>query len=197
MQKLWSEIEIQLSKLNFKLLEENNLNSAATNDELKSLSDTMKLEIPKEFIDFYKIHNGQTDDAMAIFPEGILLSIESIISEWNIWRELLEVGEFDECEVCADEGIKNCWWNIKWVPFISDGGGNNICLDLDPDTNGKYGQVITMWHDSQEREILADSFREFLENYLNKLKEGTLVYSEDYYGIVESEYADDYVSRIE
>ena len=43
-----------------------------------------------------------------------------------------------------------------------DGAGNHHCVDLDPEKSGVPGQVITMWHDDDERAVVAGSFYAFL-----------------------------------
>ncbi|WP_093230465.1 SMI1/KNR4 family protein [Thermoflavimicrobium dichotomicum] len=64
------------------------------------------------------------------------------------------------------------WWRTKWIPITSDGGGNNHCIDLDPDEGGTPGQIITMWHDEGSRECIASSFREWFANIVTKLENG-------------------------
>ena len=86
-----------------------------------------------------------------------------------------------------DKGIKNDWWNDSWIPITYDGSGNHYCLDLDPTEEGIYGQIIRMWHDDAERTLVANSFKEWIVDYKDKLVSGQMVYSEDYFGIIDKD----------
>ena len=76
--------------------------------------------------------------------------------------ELNDGGDFDDLEATADEGIKEVWWNTKWLPIASNGLGDLICFDLAPAKGGNKGQVITFRHDQGRRERLAWSLGEWL-----------------------------------
>jgi cell wall assembly regulator SMI1 len=62
--------------------------------------------------------------------------------------------------------VRDDWWNPRWIPFTHDGGGNHLCLDLDPAEGGAVGQVISMWHDSGERAVQGHSFGEWFGRWL-------------------------------
>ena len=38
--------------------------------------------------------------------------------------------------------MRKVWWNLKWVPFTYNGGGDHPCIDLDPAVTGTVGQVV-------------------------------------------------------
>jgi len=52
-------------------------------------------------------------------------------------------------------------------------------LDLDPAPTGVVGQIITMWHDTPEREVVADSFAELLAQFAEDLENDLYVFSEE------------------
>ena len=133
--------------------------------------------------------NTGTATAPKVADEGLIyreqfLSIDKIIREWECWHELLEQFQDEDDASEPDEGIKSNWWNPLWIPFTHDGCGNHICVDLDPDTKGKFGQVIRMWHDISHRELYATSFLEWFDNYVKGLETGEIVYAKDW-GLVE------------
>ncbi len=103
-----------------------------------------------------------------------------------MWKELFDAGEFDDPECFSsycelDRVIKiNYWWNPKWIPITYDGAGNQDCLDLDPDINGNYGQIITLWHDCDDRELVAVNFRSWLEKIAEDLESGVYIYNQKY-----------------
>jgi len=59
-----------------------------------------------------------------------------------------------------------------------------ICLNLDPAENGNRDQIITMWHDMPERELLATNFYEWFSQYEDDVISGYYVYHKDYNVIV-------------
>lgn len=160
-----------------------NLREPATSAEINDLEKTLSIKLPKSYIDFLKIHNGQIESGYGLIDLEILNSTEYISSHWSMWDELLRQDEFKTYKSTPDAGIKDDWWNTKWIPITSDGAGNHICIDLDPAQGGKRGQIISMIHDSPERELLANSFEEFIKEYVSDLEKGKCAYYEEYKGV--------------
>jgi cell wall assembly regulator SMI1 len=189
MKKVWEQIITKLNEIAPEMV--NNLNEPVTDEQIKQLEEKISAKFPEEFIEFYKVHNGQDSDGPGLIFCEELLSFERINNEWGIWKGLYDSKTFEDenghftCE--PDKGIKNIWWNPLWIPITYDGSGNHYCLDLDPADSGNYGQIIRMWHDDPSRTFEASSFKIWIEKYANDLVNGKLVYSDDYYGIIEKE----------
>ncbi len=178
----WTKIEAWLNK-NAPLIYKS-LNAGALDKDFEALEKLVNAKLPEDFKAFYKLHNGQDGDEYAFIESEELLSIEYIINSWNIWKDLDDDNTFSDQYSTPDEGIKEEWWNPKWVPFTHDGSGNHFCLDLDPAEGGTYGQVIRVWYDEEERTIEAGSFTLWLKDVLEILESGDYVYSDDYASIV-------------
>jgi len=58
---------------------------------------------------------------------------------------------------------------------------------MDPAPGGTVGQIITMWHDGGEREVMAASFGEWLATLADEYERGEWVYSEDDGGVMRLE----------
>lgn len=159
------------------------LNPAATDSEIEELTSVIGIELPEDFVNILKIHNGQKGDAAWLFDSQEFLSTHRIIEEFNKWKELWE-KELKEKVSKPDIGVKNDWWNKAWIPFTSDGAGNSYCLDLNPNETGTKGQVITLWHEFSEREIVAKNFTLWFKEYVKELESGELFYSKEYNSIV-------------
>ncbi len=159
------------------------LNPPASDDEIVELTSTLGIDLPDDFISVLKIHNGQKGESAWLFDSQEFLSTHRIIEEFNIWKNLL-VKELQGKESIADDGVKNDWYNINWIPITSDGCGDHYCLDLSPSSSGTKGQVITLWYESPEREIVSQSFSKWFEEYVCELNSGNLVYSKEYNSIV-------------
>jgi cell wall assembly regulator SMI1 len=187
MKEIWESIESKLREIAPEILV--SLNKGVTDIEVENLQKLINAKLPKDFIEFYKVHNGQATQSAGLIECEELLSFERILGEWLIWKGLLDSNEFesdDEPYISLPEvGIKNNWWNSLWIPITQDGTGDHYCLDLDPTEKGNYGQIIRMRHDDPQRHLEANSFREWITNYKDKLVGGQMVYSDDYFGIID------------
>ena len=159
------------------------LNPPATDYEIEELTKILGVELPNDFLDVLRIHNGQKGESAWLFDSQEFLSTHRIIEEFNTWKNLLNT-QLQGKSSTPYEGVKNDWWNTNWIPFTSDGCGDNYCLDLSPTNTGTKGQIITLWYESSEREIVAPSFSLWFEEYVEQLYSGELIYSEEYNSIV-------------
>ena len=159
------------------------LNPPATNEEIEELKNALGVDLPDDFISVLKIHNGQKGDSAWLFDSQEFLSTKRIIEEFNTWKNLLE-SELQGKISTPDDGVKSDWWNTSWIPFTSDGCGDHYCIDLSPTANGTKGQIITLWYELAEREIVSKSFSSWFDEYIEQLYSGDLVYSKEYNSIV-------------
>lgn len=144
------------------------LNPPASAAEIRALEQRLGMKLTADFVEFLKVHNGQKGEAEWLFSGAEFLSTQRILSEWKVWKELLEHGDFDGARPTPDTGIKPVWWSAAWVPFTYDGFGNHLCLDLDPTSTGRRGQIISVWHDDAARKKVAGSFKEWFSEFVGK-----------------------------
>jgi cell wall assembly regulator SMI1 len=117
--------------------------------------------LPEEVRAFYRHHDG-TDDYVVEGRE--LLSLERMADEWDIWRDLLERGDFGANDHgTPGPGVQKRWWIWEWVPVTYDGSGNHHVLDLAPAKGGAYGQILSFWHDDDPRAVVGKSFLAWLQ----------------------------------
>ncbi|MFM2423886.1 MAG: hypothetical protein RLZZ70_273 [Candidatus Parcubacteria bacterium] len=157
--------------------------SGVTVEEILTFEKTLAITLPDDFLAFYEKHNGQKSDYPVLFDGQELLSFTRIMEEWTMLNTILNEN-ITSFEVVADLGVKNNWWNPKWIPILTDRNGNYTCMDLDPEPGGKMGQLISFDHETIHREIVISSFLEFMDSYLGDLKQGNLIYNEDYGGVM-------------
>jgi cell wall assembly regulator SMI1 len=76
--------------------------------------------------------------------------------------------------------IRKKYFHYKWIPLFSDYGGNFIGIDLDPDKNGKKGQIINFGRDEENMFVLGNDLNDFFDLILKEIKkpEGKLLDSE-------------------
>jgi cell wall assembly regulator SMI1/predicted DNA-binding WGR domain protein len=155
--KAWAKAEKQLLALG----QLDRLAKGASATAIRKAEKRLGVSFPEDFRASYARHDGA--DYASLLEGREFLSLESIFKQWKIWKELHDDGTFEDNEGDPDDpGIKEDWWNPKWIPFTHDASGNHHCIDLDPERGGKYGQVISMWHDDSSRTLVARSFTEFI-----------------------------------
>ncbi len=137
--KIWQGLEIWLQENAPKVCE--NFAPGASADDIKTLEERIGMSLPEEFTAYLMVHNGQM-----WFGSYEYLNTERIYKAWSLMNELKNEQVFSKPHHQIDpvsEGIiKNTWWDWHWIPFGEDGCGNMLCIDLDPDVNGRVGQVI-------------------------------------------------------
>lgn len=168
------------------------LNEGAEEGDFEELEDLINKRLPDEFKAFYSIHNGQNYDDGGLIDTEELLSTQRIMEEWQVWKDLQEKGVFDEQVSEADDGIKEKWWHPAWIPLTYDGSGNHYCLDLSPDEGGTKGQIIRIWHDGPERELIASSFTEWIKGYAECLEKDEYVFSDEWGGVISKAEMEEY-----
>lgn len=179
MEKTWEKIEKWL-ETNAKHVFDS-LQPGATDEEIAKTEEYLGVKFPKEVKEVYKIHNGQYSGKMLGFIEGReFLSLEEIKSQWQIWKELVEGGDFEGNEGEPDGPVKPDWYNLKWIPITYNGSGDHHCIDLDPAEGGNVGQIIEMWHDEATRTVVATNLKEWLKEFVNALEEGEYEVSDEY-----------------
>jgi cell wall assembly regulator SMI1 len=137
------------------------LAKGASAKEIAATEKVLGAKLPDDVVAFYRRHDG-TEDQPAV--EGReLLSLARIVSEWKIWKDLLDQGTFEENDNGTPGiGVQKKWWIPEWVPVTFDGAGNHHVIDLAPAPGGIRGQVLSFWHDDDARTVVAKSFLEFL-----------------------------------
>jgi cell wall assembly regulator SMI1 len=153
------------------------LNPPVTDAELSALERALGFAVPTELAQCLRLHNGQRNEASGLFEGAEFLSTTRIADEWSVWKELLDGGDFEGMRSEPDRGVRDDWWNPKWLPFTSNGAGDHYCIDSDPAVFGVVGQVITMWHDFGERQILAYGLSGWLATYVSACLRGDYFYS--------------------
>lgn len=153
----------------------------ATDEEIQQFEQSLGLSLPESFKVLYQWHNGQPDDFFEAFHDNkMFLSLQEIERAWSDLKELLESGDFE---------IEN-WWHVGWVPFLHDGGGNYLCLDLEGTFTGQKGQLLEFWHDDYDRDVLYPSFEDYLETLVRCFEQEVWQKDEEFWGVEK-----DYITR--
>jgi cell wall assembly regulator SMI1 len=187
MEEIWVRIESWLRNNAPQVLK--TLQPGASEAQISELEEFLSVKFPDDVKSLYLICNGQSSYDYGVLDGREFLSLERIKDEWSVWKELLDDGTFQDDDgqdqgSNPDLGICNVWWSPQWIPLTCDGGGNHDCLDLNPTEGGTNGQIITMWHDDDERKIVAPGVRAWFQQYADGLESGQFIFSDGYNGIV-------------
>ena len=173
---LWKRIKKAMAPISEMTL--SSLRAGASADELAAAADAMALRLPRDLRDSLGVHDGQHDD-VPLFEGYTLLSVERITAEWRVFSTLLDDGAFEGKSADADEGVQAQWWHPGWVPIAGNGGGDFYCVDTAPAKGGKKGQVVLLIHDDASRALVAESFRQWLQDFTMELEQGDYQPAED------------------
>jgi len=146
----------------------------ATQSQIDDFSTKFDVKLPKDFVLFIT----NSDIKIAIEAAYDSLDIEATDYKLERMNNWLDEGVF-EGKIETIDGdpsplMLNVWWNKKWVPFAEDGGGNLLCIDLDPAPQGVSGQIIGFERGSGPYPTEFKSFSEFLAYQLKFTKDGGL-----------------------
>jgi len=182
MDDIWSRFDEQFKKIGDTFDE---LNSGVSEADIESAEKELGLLLPKDLKDSYLIHNGQ---------KGILFLLG-----WRLWplEEILKNAQQRRKEnkkslkvYDSSDRIKDCVNNNLWISFADNGGNGMLAIDLDPGDKGVIGQVIALYEDGTE--LVADSYREFMEATLRDIESGKLQWDVDGGGFIENDDNDKY-----
>lgn len=144
----------------------------ATTQEIQTLEDQIGSELPNNIRDYF-IDN----ETRILIEDGYeTLEFSTVLEKSASKISQLERGDFNNLVERVDgepsTQMKNIWWSKKWIPIAADGGGNLLCIDLDPGSNGILGQIIGLERSSGPYLTEYKSLDELLLHALNFAKEG-------------------------
>jgi len=131
--------------------------------DLAKVAKRVGAELPDVLVALWRWHDGRREDCYSGLQHNRqLMSIAEALDTMNTMDELLDAGEFEQPH----------WWNKRWLPFLANGGGDNICIDFAGSFGGKPGQVIEFWHDDEDRTIVYPDVATWLHCFVETLEAG-------------------------
>ncbi|NOQ70834.1 MAG: hypothetical protein GQ574_02465 [Crocinitomix sp.] len=169
MKNLWKKTDLWYRENYPEIIE--TFNAGASDTDFEELKKNFGFELPKGFVDSYKVHNGQ--DTGAVFNSAIidpdsegLSSIQKIISTIKLYKKMNE-DAFPVDPANVAKGIKPVFWNEKWLPIMEDGAGNSYFLDLDPAEGGRIGQVVLRFYQNPSYELVDTSLKSWIKGFVD------------------------------
>ncbi|KAF2333541.1 SMI1/KNR4 family protein [Flavobacterium ginsenosidimutans] len=177
---LWQEWILEINKIVSTNNDYYNLTEGISENDIQEhieLEDD--ITIPPALINFYKVQNVDYDPVTAVFQFGVnnwsydLIPFADISEEWNSIQDLqFDEEDLPEQEIDFEKIQTNNYANPKWIPFATGRNGDYLLYDTDPAEKGKFGQIIELQNESWDRNIVADSLEELVQNEINNLRAG-------------------------
>ncbi len=179
-ENLWSRLETWADANAPDLLSD--LNPGATADQVQALESELGLTLPDAFKASLTVHNGENDGwpCKVFVGCGAYLSTLRIVEEWRQRKQFGEDIEEDPDEliqldvITVDGPVRPKMFLTSWVPFLECNGDVFWAMDFSPAAGGTEGQIIEVDWESRSWKVVADSFADFLENFVTALERGEL-----------------------
>ena len=151
------------------------LRPGATEAELDEFERKFGIRLPADFRALYRWHDGQNWSVGGVLGLDFQ-SLEQVAYGFGSLEDGADMSVYLSLNVemyiisQPTGAIRELYTTPKVVPFLSDGGGNFVALDFNPDVAGISGQVITTGRDEVRRYVLAPNVEAFLREYLHRLE---------------------------
>ena len=143
---------------------------------------------------YARLRPGASDERLNEFEARFGLALPAAFRQVYRWRDGQEPGCYDSLQhnlmfssLYDAAGSKELmdgmigsdfedprWWRRGWVPFLDNGSGDHLCLDVAAEDGGTPGQVLTFYHDDPRRPVRFPSFEGWLEDLVTSMESGSL-----------------------
>jgi cell wall assembly regulator SMI1 len=140
------------------------LQPGVTEAQLDRLNARFSIALPDGFRQLYRWRNGHDMHSSESLQHNLMFSSLEDIARIKELMDSMIGSDFEDPR----------WWRRSWVPFLENGAGDHWCLDLLAEDGGRPGQVITFYHDWDQRPIRFPSLETWLEHLVGSMESGTL-----------------------
>ena len=140
------------------------LRPGATDAELDAVEAQFAVRLPATFRQLYRWRDGQ--DPMSFVPlqmNRTFMPLEDIARVKDMLDGMIGF-DFDDPK----------YWRRGWVPFLHNGGGSYLCLDLVAEDGGQPGQLIGFWKRDEDRPVEFPSVEAWLADLVAAMEAGEL-----------------------
>ena len=136
----------------------------ATDEQLDAFERRFEMTLPRGFRALYGWRNGQDP-----------MSFDSLQGNW-MFASLEDVTDTkDTLDGMIGYDFEDpAWWRAGWVPFLGNGGGSHLCVDMRAEDGGQPGQLIEFWKADADRPIAYPDFAAWLRQLVDAMEGGTL-----------------------
>jgi cell wall assembly regulator SMI1 len=122
------------------------------------------LRLPGAFRELYRWRNGQRPGYFANLEGNWMFEPLDDVSETKDLLDGMIGYDFEDPR----------YWRRGWVPFLHNGGGSYLCVDLAAEDGGTPGQLVEFWKADQDRPVAYPSVEAWLNGLADSMERGTL-----------------------
>lgn len=154
------------------------LQPGASDADLDALETRFTVQLPEAFRALYRWRNGHQGETAVPGPDGHLVYRalpynDSLVSN-RMFMPLQEIaGVKQDLDEMIGYDIEEGRWRRTWIPFLSNGGGDYMCVDLTDPNSEEYGQILQAWHDDDGPTQEHSSLQAWLEALVHSMEGGT------------------------
>lgn len=174
---LWERTDAWLASHAPKIL--TNLNPPATEKEIHEAEKAFGLEMPNDWRELYRAHNGMNSDSNlgSLFYGMEFIALSRAVQEH---KNNAAAAEHMQPVRAGNAAIrKDDIYNPKWIAIAHDGGDTLLRVDLVPATAGETGQVIFTDHAENTAILLHRSVAELMSEFVRDLEAGRYFLNQD------------------
>jgi cell wall assembly regulator SMI1 len=122
------------------------------------------LTLPAAFRALYTWRNGQPNSCFDSLQDNRMFSAIEDIADT---KEMLD-------DMIGSDFEDPATWRRGWVPFLSNGGGSYLCVDVDAEGGGQPGQLVAFWKADEDRPVEHASVDAWLADLVASMEAGTI-----------------------
>lgn len=142
-------------------------------DDITAVQTAIGRDLPADLAGLYQLSDGQTD-----YYDLTHGAHAETVRERGRWVGALFGDDW------SFDPVMSVYTSPDWVGFATDGGGNQLAVDLAPLPGGTVGQVIVIGSDEDLRRVIAPGIVQLLEHCVGRLddvdasqvRDGVLLY---------------------
>lgn len=136
----------------------------ASDAELNAFEAQFSVMLPDSFRQLYRWRDGHDQLRLESLVDNLMFSsLEDIARQKDLMDGMIGV-DFEDPR----------WWRRGWVPFLENGAGDHLCVDLAAENGGTPGQVLMFYHDWERRPIRSPSLESWLADLVSSMENGSL-----------------------
>ncbi|HEY1186194.1 MAG TPA: SMI1/KNR4 family protein [Gemmata sp.] len=113
------------------------------------------IRLPDAFRVLYRWRDGQNEDLN--FRDN---------RYWMASEDIVRVKELMDGMIDTD--FEPGWWERGWVPFLANGAGSHLCVDMG---GSEPGRLVEFWNRDWDRPEVAPSFERWLHEFVTSLEQ--------------------------
>jgi cell wall assembly regulator SMI1 len=115
--------------------------------------------LPEDIRRFYEWHDGQVGGTFDPLLRNLtFMTLMEMATTHQMQRDVSMIDRWSEEH-----------WQPSWAPFLSNGGGDYLCIATEAFRDIPAGAILWYDHETSEREIVHPNFLAFLEDLKDRM----------------------------